>query len=173
MYAHAVGVAARDPRPSCARLTPQPRRTPILSIGCTVPPARVALRLGTAGHRWTIAPASALCVLVLAACSGPRGCGGGDEPSRPSVPPNPITFADPSLPGTRTPSEPLTRRLREALDAKGTDYTPRTHHLLPDGAPKYVNRLILETSPYLLQHAHNPVNWYPWGDEAFERIELE
>ena len=30
------------------------------------------------------------------------------------------------------------------------------------------NRLATETSPYLLQHAHNPVNWYPWGDEAFE-----
>src|SRR5215471_10077349 len=30
------------------------------------------------------------------------------------------------------------------------------------------NRLINETSPYLLQHAHNPVNWYPWGDEALQ-----
>ncbi len=30
------------------------------------------------------------------------------------------------------------------------------------------NKLIHETSPYLLQHAHNPVHWYPWGDEAFE-----
>ncbi|MCZ6668672.1 MAG: DUF255 domain-containing protein, partial [Gammaproteobacteria bacterium] len=26
-----------------------------------------------------------------------------------------------------------------------------------------------ETSPYLLQHAHNPVNWMPWGDEALEK----
>lgn len=31
----------------------------------------------------------------------------------------------------------------------------------------YTNRLINEKSPYLLQHAHNPVDWYPWGDEAF------
>ena len=31
------------------------------------------------------------------------------------------------------------------------------------------NRLALEKSPYLLQHAHNPVDWYPWGDEAFEK----
>lgn len=30
----------------------------------------------------------------------------------------------------------------------------------------FMNRLVKETSPYLLQHAHNPVNWYPWGDEA-------
>ena len=29
-----------------------------------------------------------------------------------------------------------------------------------------MNRLADETSPYLLQHAHNPVDWYPWGDEA-------
>lgn len=32
---------------------------------------------------------------------------------------------------------------------------------------KYTNRLINEKSPYLLQHAHNPVDWYPWGEEAF------
>ncbi len=36
-----------------------------------------------------------------------------------------------------------------------------------DGEPKHTNRLVDESSPYLLQHAHNPVDWYPWGDEAF------
>jgi uncharacterized protein len=35
------------------------------------------------------------------------------------------------------------------------------------------NRLAKETSPYLLQHAHNPVDWYPWGDEAFTRARAE
>jgi len=35
------------------------------------------------------------------------------------------------------------------------------------------NRLINEKSPYLLQHAHNPVDWYPWGEEAFERAKRE
>jgi len=35
------------------------------------------------------------------------------------------------------------------------------------------NRLARETSPYLLQHAHNPVDWYPWGEEAFERARRE
>ncbi len=35
------------------------------------------------------------------------------------------------------------------------------------------NRLISETSPYLLQHAHNPVDWYPWGEEALEKARLE
>jgi uncharacterized protein YyaL (SSP411 family) len=35
------------------------------------------------------------------------------------------------------------------------------------------NRLIGEKSPYLIQHAHNPVDWYPWSDEAFERARAE
>jgi uncharacterized protein YyaL (SSP411 family) len=35
------------------------------------------------------------------------------------------------------------------------------------------NHLINETSPYLLQHAHNPVDWYPWGPEAFEKAQRE
>lgn len=38
---------------------------------------------------------------------------------------------------------------------------------------KYTNKLINESSPYLLQHAHNPVDWYPWGEEAFERARAE
>ncbi|WEK36449.1 MAG: thioredoxin domain-containing protein [Candidatus Pseudobacter hemicellulosilyticus] len=37
----------------------------------------------------------------------------------------------------------------------------------------HTNRLIKETSPYLLQHAHNPVDWYPWGPEALERARTE
>lgn len=37
----------------------------------------------------------------------------------------------------------------------------------------HTNRLIHETSPYLLQHAHNPVNWYPWGDEALRKAKDE
>ena len=35
------------------------------------------------------------------------------------------------------------------------------------------NKLGLETSPYLLQHANNPVNWYPWCKEAFEKAQRE
>jgi len=38
---------------------------------------------------------------------------------------------------------------------------------------KQANRLIHEKSPYLLQHAHNPVNWYPWSDEAFQKAKSE
>src|SRR6266849_6013093 len=36
-----------------------------------------------------------------------------------------------------------------------------------------VNRLAHESSPYLLQHAHNPVDWYPWGPEAFAKAKNE
>lgn len=43
----------------------------------------------------------------------------------------------------------------------------------PDGSWKWTNRLIHETSPYLLLHAHNPVDWYPWGDEAIELAKKE
>src|SRR5512146_1627600 len=38
---------------------------------------------------------------------------------------------------------------------------------------RFTNRLADETSPYLLQHAHNPVDWYPWGAEAFEKAKRE
>ena len=38
---------------------------------------------------------------------------------------------------------------------------------------KYTNKLIQETSPYLLQHAHNPVDWYPWGEEALQKAKQE
>src|SRR6266566_4290613 len=47
----------------------------------------------------------------------------------------------------------------------------------PQGSPEdksqYTNHLINEKSPYLLQHAHNPVDWYPWGEEAFAKARKE
>src|SRR6266480_2326579 len=39
--------------------------------------------------------------------------------------------------------------------------------------PEHTNRLAHEKSPYLLQHAHNPVDWYPWGEEAFAKARSE
>jgi len=39
--------------------------------------------------------------------------------------------------------------------------------------PRFTNALIDSTSPYLLQHAHNPVNWFPWGEEAIEKAKSE
>jgi len=43
----------------------------------------------------------------------------------------------------------------------------------PAQQPEHTNRLVDETSPYLLQHAHNPVDWYPWGEEAFAKARRE
>ena len=72
------------------------------------------------------------------------------------------------LPGAEPFPEPLARRLADAIAARGPSYAPRTHHLAPDGRPRFTNRLVLERSPYLLQHAHNPVSWWAWGDAPFE-----
>lgn len=44
---------------------------------------------------------------------------------------------------------------------------------MKENSHKYTNRLINESSPYLLQHAHNPVNWYPWGEEALNKAKDE
>jgi uncharacterized protein YyaL (SSP411 family) len=67
----------------------------------------------------------------------------------------------------------LVKKLATALAAKGPDFRPNTHHLDARGRPLFTNRLILETSPYLLQHSNNPVSWYAWGDEPFERARRE
>ncbi len=79
--------------------------------------------------------------------------------------PNMVTAA---LPGIEPYDESLQAELAAAYRNKGDAYRPRSRHLNADGSAKYTNRLLLETSPYLLQHAHNPVNWYPWGAEAFD-----
>jgi len=63
----------------------------------------------------------------------------------------------------------LTRQFEKMKKLRGAEYKPRTRHKHADGSAKYTNRLFLESSPYLLQHAHNPVDWHPWGDEAFEK----
>jgi hypothetical protein len=75
-------------------------------------------------------------------------------------------FGEP-LPGAPPLDSRRVEQLASAWKVRAPDYKPRTRHLNPDGSPKYTNRLFLESSPYLRQHAHNPVNWYPWGEEAF------
>ena len=42
-----------------------------------------------------------------------------------------------------------------------------------EGAVSHTNRLAWEKSPYLLQHAHNPVDWYPWGEEALKQAQAQ
>jgi uncharacterized protein YyaL (SSP411 family) len=67
----------------------------------------------------------------------------------------------------------LKNKLQFALESKGSAYIPRTEHLDKQGKPLFTNRLILESSPYLIQHAHNPVNWYAWGKNAFAQAKKD
>jgi len=67
-------------------------------------------------------------------------------------------------PGAQAFPKELEARLGKAVSERQQF---RTHHLREDGSPRWTNRLALETSPYLLQHAHNPVDWRAWGDDAF------
>ena len=86
-------------------------------------------------------------------------------------------------PGSAPHPAELDAKLAATLTAAGPSYRPRTRHYdgsehrsearhpdpaAPAGAkPTYTNRLLLEPSPYLRQHAHNPVDWLPWGADAF------
>tara|TARA_R110002072_G_scaffold55372_6_gene144440 strand:+ start:13621 stop:15939 length:2319 start_codon:yes stop_codon:yes gene_type:complete len=70
-------------------------------------------------------------------------------------------------------SETLKSSLLSAFKDKGPAYQPRTQYLDDNQQPIHINRLIFEDSPYLLQHAHNPVDWFPWGDEAFAKAKAE
>ena len=67
----------------------------------------------------------------------------------------------------------LETKLRKVEAEKAGSYDKRTEHLDAQGKGLFINRLILEDSPYLLQHAHNPVNWYAWGNDAFEAAAVE
>ena len=57
------------------------------------------------------------------------------------------------------------------LPAMSADAAPDA--VKKETAAKHTNRLSKEKSPYLLQHQHNPVDWYPWGEEAFEKAKKE
>ncbi len=109
-------------------------------------------------------------VSVGVALGGAPGCSCESEPRfRPSVPSVERTTSarsptgDPRLPGVEFVDVALLARLDAATALEPA--SPRTD----PAAPRFTNRLVLEASPYLRQHAHNPVNWFPWGDEAFER----
>ena len=108
-------------------------------------------------------------VLILMGCKSGcdvPGATGVDEKFRTEIP-------DAPLPGLTPSAGSVPQVYLQALKQAGRDYVPRTHHLHENGKPKFFNRLIFQESPYLRQHAHNPVNWHPWSEEAFERAEAE
>jgi hypothetical protein len=64
---------------------------------------------------------------------------------------------------------PVTLLLGSLFMAESHEVHPHAAELVKEnGSWKYTNDLIHETSPYLLQHAHNPVDWHPWGQKAFD-----
>src|SRR5690349_21512824 len=61
----------------------------------------------------------------------------------------------------------LTQTWSESNPEKKTDMSSASQ------PHRHTNRLAREKSPYLLQHQHNPVDWYAWGDEAFQKARKE
>ncbi|MCB9763510.1 MAG: thioredoxin domain-containing protein [Alphaproteobacteria bacterium] len=115
-----------------------------------------------------------LALALLCACGRdveePEASGGARPvPVDVASPPRPVrpeVFA--AGPGAPPYDEALRAALEEAWAALPASYAPRTRHRTDAGAPRFTNRLLLSTSPYLRQHAHNPVDWHPWSDAAFE-----
>ncbi|WP_168427289.1 thioredoxin domain-containing protein [Candidatus Colwellia aromaticivorans] len=66
-----------------------------------------------------------------------------------------------------------TEKLAEIRLKRQGQYPIKTQYLNNQREPLYTNELIREYSAYLLQHAHNPVDWYPWGKEAFAKAKKE
>jgi uncharacterized protein YyaL (SSP411 family) len=78
-----------------------------------------------------------------------------------------------ALPYSPDISSALADKMLKAFKAKGEDYQARTEHFCEAKQPCYINRLIFADSPYLLQHAHNPINWFAWGEEALQKAKKE
>ena len=106
----------------------------------------LACNPGTPAGLGEVSPATGL--------SGPRA----EEPGQ----------ADPQEPTGQDPVENVAIQQPKA-PAEGESGEPA----LAGKKKKHTNRLVDETSPYLLMHAHNPVDWYPWGEEAFEKAKKE
>ena len=116
---------------------------------------------------WRHASAMVACGVLVLICLAMMACTPeADNSARDSGEAGPLGIQP--LPGTQGVPMELAKQYEAMRIRKGTDYKPRTKHLDKTGWARFTNRLFLESSPYLLQHAHNPVNWYPWGDEAFE-----
>ncbi|MCX8070964.1 MAG: thioredoxin domain-containing protein [Candidatus Binatia bacterium] len=80
-------------------------------------------------------------------------------------------FPQIQLPGAKPLPPELRQQLWQAWEAAGKPM--HSQHRRPDGRPQYLNRLILAANPYLRLHAQNPVDWYPWGEEALQRARKE
>jgi uncharacterized protein YyaL (SSP411 family) len=107
---------------------------------------------GRAARGRTLPFAGALAVAATLACHAPR-----------IREPKPAPSAAPTASAAPAASDPAADPTAAASAREES----------PMSTAQHTNRLAKETSPYLLQHAHNPVDWYPWGPEAFERAKRE
>jgi hypothetical protein len=73
----------------------------------------------------------------------------------------------PRLPSSTRDATPRAMTSPGPSTARSLRSRARTRHKNDDGTPRYTNHLAGQTSPYLLQHVNNPVDWHPWGDDAF------
>ena len=79
-----------------------------------------------------------------------------------------------TAPPQSTHSSQLTDKLLQRWkDQEGADVHVRGNHVDKEGRPLFINRLFLERSPYLQQHAHNPVDWRPWGEAALKEAQAQ
>ncbi|MFT7623800.1 MAG: hypothetical protein ACI9WU_002985, partial [Myxococcota bacterium] len=138
-------------------------------VGCTKPAPEPAAPAATQAQAVTPAVSEpATKPTATAATPTPPA-----EPVKPPAAPPEPTSPDGEADRPEATPDDLEARKMAAYKAKGSKYVPRTRHKDPNGTATFVNRLIFESSPYLLQHAHNPVDWNPWGPEAFERARVE
>lgn len=113
--------------------------------------------------RWSLLRTNRHCFAMLLACSLlPAGCGSnGAAPAR---------AQDQTVPAAGQDVGEETKREDAAASEKRSSEAPKDK----DKHPAHpANRLAQETSPYLLQHAHNPVDWWPWGPEALQKAKSE
>lgn len=74
---------------------------------------------------------------------------------------------------THSPTNISTPQLTRSLSDNIIKMTTPNADAVTPAKSKYTNQLVNEKSPYLLQHAHNPVDWYPWGQEAIDLAKKE
>jgi len=105
----------------------------------------------------------------------PESSGTGDRSGHPpgkTLPGQAVTSSAQGQRPTPAPKDSQqTRAPREETDRNPA--APTDDQQVPAAKKRKANRLARETSPYLLLHAHNPVDWYPWGPEAFEAAKRE
>src|ERR1700688_714712 len=145
---------------------PRRRGPPTRSWPLPWPPRSRAADPGKAGDM----RAGALRQQLHTMSNDPRGNGDGPSADGPGR-------GEGEVPGVRrlpAPGRRSGRRRGQALRATRTVLASAVLALAHSGTPAAkANRLIRESSPYLLLHAHNPVDWYPWGEEAIEKARRE